>query len=434
MRFMIRLVLLGFLLSGIVACSNPSAEKKCKNDDGCLAAQTCVKEAGKDEGVCKAKSSCDTPCKSKDDCKNNQTCEAGCCKSPSTCKTKCQAKSDCTNGQDCQKGCCTNVGGTCSKADDCPEKQECIGASGTGVCQACGQTCGTNLDCSTGTGIQCYRGCCRRPPCKSNSGCDSTSSKKYCDTKSGQCVACLVNKDCNATRTVCNPKTFTCKKVECTDSADCPSQKPVCSTTSYKCEEKPVCRVDSDCTDPQLNRCDPKGKGTCKRGNCQACTADDECGTSDDFCVKSSQGLKDGAKCLIGCKKNSDCPTGFDCEEKVGEKYIVGKGISVCFPRIQYCKNPCQANKCKPKTEFCNLEKGGICELRPAPCKPCTSKDDCNEPGNTGNTCLTLGTSKFCGKACTTKEDCPKDQKSSGGATRDFACVGGQCTALDSCK
>ncbi|TNE47930.1 MAG: hypothetical protein EP343_17790 [Deltaproteobacteria bacterium] len=439
MRFFFRFLLISmFLAGGTVACSGGNGTN-CTSNDNCSDGKVCC------EGSCKVSSECSkactgTKCQSQDDCSNNQTCTDGCCvdKGTACTGTKCQSKDDCTNGQVCQNNCCVDGGGgpSCKKVDDCAEGQDCVGASGSGVCQACAKTCDSSLDCS-GDGITCYRGCCRAAPCTNDSGC-SDPSKPRCNTETGQCVACVENKDCQELSTICDSKLFSCKKVECTDDADCPSTKPVCNKEVYRCEEEPVCKVDADCTDPQLSRCDPKadgGKGACKKGACTPCTSDDECGPDADYCISTSQGLKDGRKCLRGCTENSDCPTGFDCEESVGGKAIVGPGIKVCFPRIQYCSNPCDNKQCN-SDEFCNLEKGGVCELKPAACKPCLDGDAsaCNEPGKTGNQCLDLGGNKFCGKACSSDSDCPTDQKSGDGSTREFKCVGGQCTALDGCK
>lgn len=441
MRFLFHVCFLGvFLLSGMFACSGGSTT--CKDNNGCISGQVCCIESGKQEGTCVAKDSCkaktcETACQGQSDCSNNQTCTNGCCAAKSCTGTPCQSNTDCTNKQACQNNCCVdNSTKSCSKADDCPDKQECVGATGSGVCQACAKTCESSLDCS-GNGITCYRGCCRVAPCTNDDGCKTSAGKPYCDTKTGSCVTCTENKHCQEIRTICDTASFTCKKVECTDGADCPNAKPICNKETFKCVEKPVCIEDADCTDIQLNRCDPKadnGKGICKKGHCVPCTSDDECGRSNDYCISTSQGLKDGRKCLKGCEKNADCPTGYDCEEKVGEKFIVGKGIFVCFPRIQFCEDPCATKKCDPNTEFCNLAKGGICELKPVPCKSCSIDDECNEAGKTGNKCLQLGGGNFCGKTCSTKSECPTNQKSSNGNTREFECVGGQCTALDSCK
>lgn len=444
MRLFFRFLVISMFLSGsIVACSGGSSTCT-KNDECTNDGETCCIPSGESSGTCKKSSECakacsGSKCQGDDDCSNNQTCKEGCCEDKgTTCtSTKCQEASDCTNAQVCQNNCCVDKGtDKCSKPDDCPNGQECIGAAGSGVCQACAKTCDSSLDCS-GSGISCYRGCCRVPPCKADGDCTNDATKSRCNAETGQCVACTKNEHCQELSTICNVATSTCKKVECTDDADCPSNKPVCNKEVYRCEEEPVCKEDADCTDPQLSRCDPKadgGKGACKRGACTPCTSDDECGPDSDYCVATSQGLKDGRKCLRGCTENGDCPNGFDCEEKVNGKAIIGAGIKVCFPRIQYCQNPCDSKKCDPNTEFCNLEKGGICELKPAPCKPCQDETACNEPGKSGNQCLNLGGKKYCGQACSSDADCPKDQKSGSGSTREFKCVGGQCTALDGCQ
>jgi len=46
-------------------------------------------------------------------------------------------------------------------------------------------------------------------------------------------------------------------------------------------------------------------------GPCEPCSADRQCGGTDDLCVR--MGTRGDSFCLAGCARNSDCPAGFGC-------------------------------------------------------------------------------------------------------------------------
>lgn len=403
MQFCLRLLALGFLVLPLVACP-ATAPTECKSKDECVSGQVCCKENTDDAtGTCKVESECTnkppactgTACKSKDDCSGKETCIEGCCK-------------DSGGGQDCQKHL------------DCPKGNDCVPDGEKKTCQACATTCATDLDCSGG-GEKCENGCCRLPSCTKDDDCAGRDGKPRCKVETGECIACLKSEDCQKAdeQSICRNER--CAKVECTADRHClDNNKPTCNTESYRCVERPVCVSDNDCIDPQLSRCDPNadgGKGKCKKGSCEPCSTDDECGGAGDFCVGADRGLKDGKRCLRACETDKDCPGGFTCSDKVVN------GFKVCFPRIEFCVDPCTKITCKPE-ETC---VAGVCKPKPAPCNVCTEEDKSN--CEAGADCIPYpGAGSFCGRKCSTKADCPDD------SAREYQCLNGQCTASKGCE
>lgn len=402
MRFLFRLLAVSVLIMWAVACEEPKTDE-CASKDDCLGSQVCCKAASSDEkGTCKAEADCatpactGTPCKDKSDCSAKETCTDGCC------------KEDSSSGKACQK----NL--------DCASGQECVPSGDAKKCLPCSLTCTSATDCAGG-GETCENGCCRLPSCTKDDDCANRGSDIRCKTDTGECVECLENKDCEGTGKPSICRSEVCVTVECVGDSDClDNNKPNCNTTTYKCAERPVCVKDADCfADPQLNRCDPtadSGKGSCKKGNCVPCSTDDECGGSNDFCVGTDKGLKDGRRCLRACDDATDCPDGFICSD------AVIKNFKICFPPAGFCEDPCLNITCQPD-ETCSA---GKCKPKPAPCNACTSDDlsTCEK----GADCLTYPNGTFCGRSCNDTSDCPTD------AEKNYTCLNGQCLAQEGCK
>jgi len=401
MQLCLRILALCTFFLLLIACPAPEPTGECTNKDDCVSGQVCCKEKASDEkGMCKAEA----------DCKS--TCENG---------TACSGDSDCGAGEKCDGGCCTKATpATCQKHADCPDGNDCVPSGDEKKCVPCAQTCKSTLDCPT-AGDACEGGCCRQPSCGSDDDCASRSGAPVCKKETGECVECLKNEECQKSddQKICRNER--CVKVDCTKDRHClDSKKPTCNLQNYKCTERAVCKTHADCTDPQLNRCDPTadgGRGKCKKGSCIQCENDDECGISGDFCVGQDKGLKDGRRCLIACEDGNDCPAGFICSDALITNF------KVCFPPSGYCEDPCSKVTCKDD-ERC-VE--GVCKPKPAPCVDCTKDGDkACEPGAQ---CLNYGAKgMFCGKKCDTAADCPKDPK------RDWSCLNGQCLDGNQCQ
>ncbi|HAA58580.1 MAG TPA: hypothetical protein DCE42_27710 [Myxococcales bacterium] len=403
MHVLVRSFLLITSLCFLVACPAPP-NGVCKTDADCTeeGKGTCCIADGKEEGECKAKSECTT----------TKECDAG--------VTSCLVKSDCKNNQVCTDGCCQEEaqGKVCEKDADCDSGKECGLSGGEKRCRTCAKSCSSTTDCSGDD--TCDNGCCRLPPCSTDDDCKDRGDTKYCDTTTQKCVVCTKSEQCQADspKSVCQDNI--CEDVECVDDSHCQDPRPECNTTTYKCEEPVICRKDEDCVDAagQLIRCDPSannGKGQCKKGLCVKCSGDDECGGSGDFCIGTSQNLKDGNKCLTKCETNSDCQAGLACTD------TIVSGFKICFPVTGYCEDPCKNKQCQPN-ERCEL---GVCIKIPEPCDKCTKDEDCGA----GNSCLSYGANMFCGRKCTGDSDCPAE-----GNGRKFVCLSGQCTDENQCQ
>lgn len=398
MPFFFRIIAISMLLLPFLACP-PVAPEDCKSNDDCLKGQVCCEGADKKKS-CKTGTKCDDKC-------------AG--------TTACTKATDCSSGEECKSGCCATVasGQKCKKHLDCPKGNDCIPSGSAKKCLACALPCVSVTDC-TGAKEECENGCCRLPSCKADADCKDREGKNFCHVETGECVACLKSEECQKKdeQSVC--RNNRCAKVECTLDRHCTDpNRSTCNKETFRCVPSPVCVTDKDCTsDPDLNRCDPGadgGRGACKKGNCIPCSTDDDCGGNGDFCVGADKGLKDGKRCLRACKEAVDCPTGFICSDKVVN------GFKICFPRIEYCVDPCSQIKCKDE-EVC-VE--GQCKPKPKPCNPCKQGDTSScEPGAQ---CLPYSGGKFfCGRSCKNASDCPTDRK--------YQCLNSQCLALDECK
>lgn len=387
-----------FALFGLLMACTTTEPGSCKDAaQDCQVGQKCCKADGSETGTCKA--SCDT----------------------TKCETACREQSDCLNGQTCTDGCCKSSGPDpgkeCKRTSDCPKSQECTPSGGKKICTTCAQTCVSTTDCSGGDQV-CENGCCRLPSCTADSDCSGRSgNRNFCDKDSGDCVSCLKTDDCSGSLEVC--KQMRCVKVECKSDNDCADPTPSCNTTTNKCQKAPICTKDDDCriVDPsgQLAFCDTKangGLGACKKAACVTCSSDDECGDANAFCVTKDQGLKDGPRCLFGCKNTKDCPTGFVCSD------AIVSGFKVCFPNISFCEDPCKTKQCG-KGERC-VE--GKCELIPAACNPCSKDSECPKGGR----CAKIGAGNFCTAPCQSKTDCP--------TSNAYECLNGECIATDDCK
>jgi hypothetical protein len=98
-------------------------------------------------------------------------------------------------------------------------------------------------------------------------------------------------------------------------------------------------------------------------------TCDGNLDCNSGWCIQTV----DGRRCTRTCLDT--CPDGYDCREAPGTD-----ATFVCLPR------------------FLHL------------CDPCRETVDCNQPGESGNYCLTRGEDgRFCGARCAQDDDCPGD-------------------------
>ncbi len=402
MRLSFRTLILSLPLIFLLACPGGDPSSTCKTDDDCPSKSqpVCCKEKGEAEGVCKAADACKTTV----DCKGAQ---------------QCQNDKDCRNGEKCANSCCKKVKVVeCKKHADCQKGEECVLSGLKKICRTCFKQCKSTTECAT-PGTKCENGCCRLPSCESDEDCAERDDTHYCNKETGECVSCTKDEQCQKDdpKSICRDNT--CETVQCTKDEHCTDPKlTVCNLKTHQCDLPVICKTDQDCTEPDHPRCDPTangGRGECKKGHCQECTNDDECGGQNDFCVGKDKGLKDGRRCLTACQTTKDCPQGFFCDNSIVS------GFKVCFPAIKYCIDPCRNVHCKNNYDCVE----GKCVKRPEPCDPCKNKSDCG----LGNDCIDYGNGhSFCGLSCKADSDCPKSSE------RHFTCLNGQCFDENGCQ
>ena len=129
-------------------------------------------------------------------------------------------------------------------------------------------------------------------------------------------------------------------------------------------EESPESDATADGTEPEEIACDGAGGFLCPCEDATDCVS--------GFCVQGPEGSICSEPCV------EECPEGFQC------KLLSGSGPDVVY-------------LCIPA--FVNL------------CTPCDAHQDCQGLGESDNRCVPFGPSEgsFCGSACVSDEDCPKD-------------------------
>ena len=283
-----------------------------------------------------------------------------------------------------------NDGGADAGPPPCTTDTECVDTArgdhcwpATGTCYA---KCTQDADCQDVNAGYCHKatGTCYEP-CEDNDGCTALGTDLVCYPKPSMpdAGAALV-----AVGARCMPK--------CTQDDQCSGivKGTRCETNTGLCVPAAGCLSNSTCTSQDPNdycyqygvqcRCvteqnDTGMQGVCRRrkGPCQECTTNDECGSDFIFdpvgTCKALQGDTSGKKYCFQ-QKVGQCPCG-----------MVDDGTGYCKPQSNTCDSVgCSADKDCQSGSVCNTQKC-LCEPR---CRWDFSKKELSPPGcPPGTTC-----------------------------------------------
>ncbi|MFT3774047.1 MAG: MopE-related protein [Minicystis sp.] len=179
--------------------------------------------------------------------------------------------------------------------------------------------------------------------CTGDTDCTGNPKGAFCDTASGNCVACVPSNDTCGAGTFCDPTAFTCTA---------------------------GCKADADCVG------DPGGATHCSPSlhQCVNCLGDADC-PAGQLCLASSN------ICIPGCSPTHDCPSGQTC---CGSScYDLTSDFNHCGACDKGCENPsngtgqclngmCAIKQCLPAFADCNGMMDDGCEWNKLQDGPCT--------------------------------------------------------------
>ncbi len=200
----------------------------------------------------------------------------------------------------------------------------------------------------------------------------------------------------------------------CQSDADCEGQ--FCNNFTGLCTDTVNgCQSDQSCTSSEF--CDPQTR-TCRlrRGLCEACLSDAECGGDLDNCIEDP-GLQQKF-CGKACTSNAECPRGTTCQLQGGSQQ--------CWPETgKNCKTftGCTPDSLKPCTptdggtgdEQCKDVPGQVCDPARGQCvaqvQSCPFGMVCDPA------------SRICVPSCSVDQDCTQGQR----CTNRYCEPVGQC-------
>lgn len=188
-------------------------------------------------------------------------------------------------------------------------------------------------------------------PCVADTDCAGNPKGAFCDTTSGECVACLPATDSCPEGKYCNPTSFTCAN---------------------------GCKADADCAgDPNgATHCNPATHG------CVNCLTESDC-PAGQVCYDA------GNVCIPGCSPTHDCQTGFTCCGTTCRD--LQNDFTNCGECGKPCTNPvnatsqcttgmCQLKACLPAFSDCNGNMVDGCEWNKLQDGPCTCVPGATQP------------------------------------------------------
>ena len=217
---------------------------------------------------------------------------------------------------------------------------------------------------------------------------DCSASAPVCDTRSGQCVQCVLDGHCDDGES--------CEGAECVASATCENSLdckddalPICDPTEGVCVEcvsAADCDNAADCTDnrcveftPCKNSLDCEGDQVCDpaRMRCVGCITSTDC-EDGQFCVK------DECVTLTPCTSDKDC---------TAEGKLCDKDLGVCAdcirhadcPSVEHCdQGVCELDVCVQGGSECDGNGITACDAdgtAKLPTTPCGASTTCQESG-----------------------------------------------------
>lgn len=229
-------------------------------------------------------------------------------------------------------------------------------------------------------------------------------------------LPCSTDAECTSLGFVCDTVRRACV---CTKDAMCADKQgaPYCNTFSGRCEATVKgCKGDSECAEGQF--CDAALR-TCraKKGYCETCTQDEECGGAGDFCVHHPDFASAPAFCGLACADDAGCPAGQNCRDTEKGKQ--------CVPAQGKCGG---ANACVPDSWQQCARDGDCTQLASQICD--TTAGHCIAAQSTcpaGSSCdpVTLR----CAQSCRRDQDCVERF-----GDPNYACRNNTCVRAEQCR
>lgn len=190
--------------------------------------------------------------------------------------------------------------------------------------------------------------------CAADAHCENAGARRFCNTATGRCVACLSSAECtDSSRPFCDTTDGTCKPcnanpggsdadhfwcftetlvrpfcdsnsgrcVACLNASHCGGTVPVCDATSRMCRGCSQATEAADCPSPQAPACANNGRCVeCRQGGTRtACDSGEQCsGNSCVDCVNDNGCSGTLPRCgpnnaCVECVVASDCTGGSAC-------------------------------------------------------------------------------------------------------------------------
>jgi len=424
----------------------PGSGGKCSTNDDC--------DGGRDTQYCASDGFCEPQggCAVVDDCLNeaNNAYPIAPCMGGLVCNAR-RCEMDCSGGSDALFMCDTTA--------DCPEPE--TYCSSYGHCRRYG-SCAVVDDCSVFDnfypmiecvgrqyceGYMCGIACGEMPidpapaiTCGTSQDCDPDH---YC-AGNGLCLpqgACDRPDDCNNADNIF--LTVDCLGTMFCESGMCSKQCGDACTTSDDCKKDEYCAGNGICLPPgacdQVEDCNNfdnefpmiacVGTTFCEADMCgKACG--ESCTTSDD-CSKDEYCAGNGI-----CLSHGACDQVEDCDNFDNEIFMIAcEGTTFCGSGMcgKACGEACTTSDDCNKDEYC--AGNGIC----LPPGACDQVEDCDNFDNEFPMIACVGTTlcesgmcgKACGESCTTSDDCSKDEYCAGNG---ICLSDGTCDQVEDCS
>lgn len=229
-------------------------------------------------------------------------------------------------------------------------------------------------------------------------------------------LPCSTNAECADRNFVCDPLRRLCV---CTSDAMCAGNPAgaYCNAFTGRCVgDVAGCKSDGDCADGQF--CDAALR-TCRtrKGWCEPCSQDAECGASGDFCIHHPDFASAPTFCAAACGAGGTCPEGRKCAQtEKGQQCVPATGrcqqVSAC--------NPDSGQRCAVDTD-CTEGVGQACDRVRSRCV--AAQATCVA----GQACDPI--SRQCVAACQQDRECVERF-----ADNAYVCVDGTCVHAETCR
>ena len=244
-------------------------------------------------------------------CSSDAQCARGAICVGTTCQLGCSTTPDCSTPQICNAVTATCV--TCSRTNQCPAGQACLGGACLAAPSCSGGTCRTAFR----EGSVCVGQYCGN--CRSDSDCNvapysndsrapfTCSTVGLCTSSTAGCTDAQCKQQGDARLSYCDSATQQCSRYACVDNTDC-SGGAACNRSAHLCvapDGGSGCPSDCDTS------CQQQGM-TCDHASCQCASSGGDGGTSG--CTVDGDCGSDLTCLLSTCVPYAVLPTGAPCD------------------------------------------------------------------------------------------------------------------------